>query len=221
MKARLVPLASLQEDRDVYPRHSVDMSHVRSLSLALEAGESLPPIVVDKATMRVADGWHRVRAHRAVYGDDASIEAELREYANEAAFVVDSIKLNARHGRRLDRVDQVRSVLLLEKLGVPSATIASTMSIPEQRVVRLQARVAYHEGAAVPLKGSHLRFKGQEVSGEQVAAMRRGPGVSYGFLAQQLAEGLEAGLVDDDDKTDARLRRLFGALGERLGAEAL
>ena len=80
MKKQLVTLkvAAIVEDFNLYVRHSVDEYHAREIADHIEWGGSVPPIIVDKASMRLIDGFHRVRAYRRLYGSDAAIKAELR-----------------------------------------------------------------------------------------------------------------------------------------------
>lgn len=56
---------------------------MRQLAESLQAGATLPPIVVERETSRVVDGFHRVEAHRRVYGREAMIEVIEKEYASE------------------------------------------------------------------------------------------------------------------------------------------
>ncbi|MGP4111849.1 hypothetical protein ACTWP5_13145 [Streptomyces sp. 4N509B] len=98
-RERLVPLASLRPA--VWPRQEgVDPAHV---GLLLEAYEELPAIAVQRGSMRIIDGVHRVEAARLrgeavirarVY-DDSNIEAVLR-----------SVAANAAHGLPLSLADR-------------------------------------------------------------------------------------------------------------------
>ena len=109
-----MPLSELVEDWELYPRHSVDNSHVQTLALALETGATLPPIVADIKTKRITDGWHRARAYKRVVGNAAVVDVELVKYANEEELMYDAVVRNSRHGRRLDAIDQTRAVIMLE-----------------------------------------------------------------------------------------------------------
>ena len=56
MSRAKVALASLIFDGTVYPRHSVDMSHVADIARAIEAGQEIPLPVVERKTKRIVDG---------------------------------------------------------------------------------------------------------------------------------------------------------------------
>ena len=82
-----------------------NLKHVRVLA---EVEDELPPIVVHRATMRVIDGMHRVRA--AILSGVAYIEALLFEGAEDEAFLV-AVRLNAAHGLPLSRADRVAAAI--------------------------------------------------------------------------------------------------------------
>ena len=217
-----MPLCELVEDLEIYPRHAVDDSHVQALALALEAGCELPPIIADARSKRIADGWHRYRAHKRVYGPTGTIAVELRNYANEAAMVEDAVGLNAAHGRRLDSMDQTRAVVMLEKYDVPIDRIALLMHVPAMRVEKLRVRVARATvpcEATIPgtkkitLKRSMSHLQGETLTREQAEAHDSMPGTSFLLLARQLKTALETKLVNlADEKLCAALRELKDAI---------
>src|SRR5262245_36857156 len=117
MMLKEMKLADLIEDPTLYPRNTVDDTHVGELVKALASGALLPPIIVDAASLRVVDGVHRRRAHLRFFGDDAIANVDARDFADDAAFFLEAVALNSIHGRRLDRADQTRIVLKLRELG--------------------------------------------------------------------------------------------------------
>jgi len=58
-----VALADLVLDYELYPRVRLSDMYVAELAEALRSGVVLPPVVVDRASNRVVDGFHRVKAH--------------------------------------------------------------------------------------------------------------------------------------------------------------
>lgn len=220
MKA-IVPLAELVEDLDLYPRHAVDPTNVASLSLALESGAELPPIVADSKSKRIVDGWHRARAFKRVHGAGATVPVEWRKYKTEADLVEDAVRLNATHGRKLDAIDQTRAVLMLERLGVPLARIALTMHIPETRIEKLSCRVAQSKvqtSQTVPhtktitLKRSVSHMAGKTLTKEQANAHKGMPGTSFLLVARQLKTAILTGMLNTEDQ------RLMTELGELSAA---
>ncbi|MEW2569959.1 ParB/RepB/Spo0J family partition protein [Streptomyces sp. NPDC047070] len=83
------------------PRLSgADHEHVRLLA---ESDTELPPILVNRRTMSVVDGMHRVRA--AELRGQEKIEAVFCECDDEEAFVL-AVKANISHGLPLPRSDR-------------------------------------------------------------------------------------------------------------------
>ncbi|MEU1401624.1 ParB N-terminal domain-containing protein [Streptomyces sp. NPDC005728] len=74
--------------------------HIR---LLIESDAHFPPIVVHRATMRVIDGMHRLRA--ATLRGDKSIDVRFFDGAAEDAFVV-AVEMNVRHGLPLSLSDR-------------------------------------------------------------------------------------------------------------------
>lgn len=227
-KITSLPLAALVEDLTIYPRHVVDEAHVANLVQAIRAGATMPPVVVDEASKRLVDGWHRARAYRRVKGPAGRIPAEVRTYPNEAALLIDAVALNASHGRRLDRIDQVRAVLLLEGAGVARTTIAATLQVPDERVEKLRIRIAHlddpdtGEIRPVILKRPLLHFSGQEITAAQAAAQERQGGTSYLLQVRQLTEALENDLLNrEDERLLAALHTLQGTLTRFLASGTL
>src|SRR4051812_30787706 len=101
----------VQVDERLYPRHKLDQLNVSTLMDALQAGKTLPRIVVavevaGEATGNVlVDGRHRLTATERQYGDAAEIEALGRTYATVADLYEDAIMLNADHGKRVSHHD--------------------------------------------------------------------------------------------------------------------
>ncbi|MQY27474.1 ParB/RepB/Spo0J family partition protein [Nocardia aurantia] len=78
----------------------IDESHVHRL---MSAGD-LPPIIVHRATMRVIDGAHRVRA--AALAGRTHIDVRYFEGTEAAAFVL-AVRSNTGHGLQLSHRDRV------------------------------------------------------------------------------------------------------------------
>ena len=228
MKSELttISIAELIEDLSIYPRNELDEANVARLAQALEAGNSLPPIVADKKSKRIVDGWHRVRAYRRVFGPEHVIEAELRAYPDEASLVLDSVEMNARHGRQLNGTDRVRSAVMLEKYGFSSKQIAFALHVTEAQVQRLTVRVAKTRAAtaeAIPgtktiaLKRFDSWMVNKTLTAEQVETHAMLPGTAPTLHVRQLLEALRSQMVDlTDDKLVALLCELRDVLNDTL-----
>lgn len=195
-KSTQVPAALLVEDFALYPRHSVDASYVVDLARALTAGERLPPLVVEAATQRIVDGFHRRRAYLKAYGETATVPVVYRTYASSAELLADAIRLNTHHGRRLQRQDEIRCVLLAEQQGLPVARVAVLLAVPEARILELRPRVVLQQGTPEPAKLVAAHVLGEEITPEQATAMHRAAGTTFMRQVRSLHELIDAGLYD-------------------------
>ena len=212
-----VPAASLVEDFALYPRHDVDGSHVADLARALRAGVVLPPVVADRATRRLADGWHRRRAAIRVHGAEAPIAVRFRDYADEAALFADAVELNSQHGRRLDRQDQIRVTVLASGSGWTRRR--SGPSCTSSRGGAAAARPGGLRGGRGPAGAGQAGGRapsGPDPDGRTGAAMKTFCGVRLSQQMTQLLGAVESGLLDlTDERLCRRLHRLARAIQER------
>ena len=221
-----MPLAELVEDMDLYPRHAIDMAHVASLAMTLEAGTTLPPIVADKESKCITDGWHRARAYRRVHGPEAVVDVELIAYPDRSAMVFDAVHRNAEHGLKLQRIDQTRSALMLRMCGFNDGQIAGALHVPEARVEKLSIKVAHAPKSAgqnvpgssvITLKRSVQHLEGKTLTKAQAQAHASLPGTSFLLIARQLCLGLTENMIDlDDEKLVVQLKELRDLLSAKL-----
>jgi len=219
MRTKRLPAVSLILDYGLYPRHEMDSSVVGDMVHALQAGETLPPVIIDKKTSKIADGFHRTTACLRAFGDDADIEVEPREYADEAAFFLDAVRLNARHGYRLTKFDQARCLQLAAKLEIDQDAIAGALALPVDLAAHLKAtKTAYDSnGEALPLKRTIRHLSGQRLTEPQAEFNRHASGWSIRFHAQQLTEAITSKSVDwTDQPTIAALQRLADVLSKEM-----
>ena len=214
-KAETVPAASLVEDFALYPRHDVDGGHVADLARALRAGATLPPLVADRASKRLADGWHRRRAAIRVHGPEAMVAVEFKDYPTEADIFADAVARNAIHGRKLDRQDQIRVAVLAEHFGIDTERVSSLLRIEPARVLELRPRVVFEEGQelAIAAKPVAEAFYGQHLSSEQIGAMKSFSGLRLSQQVTQVQRAVASGLID---LTDARLCRALHRLAQTI-----
>ncbi len=217
-----IRLAELIEDMNIYPRHRVDTGHVSDIARAITAGHLPPPPVIDEVSKRITDGVHRCRAWRKVLGPGGTIEVELRTYPDEVALLVDAIRLNSAHARKLDAHDRTRCAILLEDRGVPEAKIAVTLHTTEPRVRELLTRVVVvqpKKGAAErhPAKPVTYPVNGQPrvLSPEQMEVARSSGGLRVQQTAAQLTREITAGVVD---VTDYGVREKLWLLHDTIAA---
>ena len=196
----------------LYPRASKSANLVRQFAEALRAGVVLPPIVVERDTSRVVDGFHRVEAHKRVYGPEALIEVLEKDYADEAEMFVDVMRLNSAHGSRLAPYDQLRCIGIAQELSIDPERIAGALSVTPSYVGELSARRLGTELATrspIPLKRTIEHMRGRPLTTAQMEANRKLGGQSQAFYLNQLNLLVENGLLDlENPRVRDGLRRL-------------
>jgi hypothetical protein len=211
-----VSVSQLVEDFDLYPRTSVSDIYINELAEALRAGMVLPPIWVDKESKRIVDGLHRSRAHAKVFGPDAKINVQWKQYESEGELLADAIATNANHGRRMCKKDIVRCAHLGGKHGLTLEAVASLANLTPEKLEGLVAdRTGYTEdGEPVPLVAGLQHLSGKKLTKLQRKANRNGFG-NVNFFAKRLADLLEANAMDlTSDKLVAELMRLRNILNQ-------
>lgn len=217
-----VRISKLVLDERLYPRTHLNNYHVQQLMEAIKAGTRFPPIVIDNASNKVVDGWHRIEAKRRINGSEAMIEAEAREYKSEADMFQDAILLNASHGEALTPMDQAHCLARAQDFKLEQATVAGMLNITVQRAEGLvQTRIASSGQGNVVLKGSTAWMAGRRLNPEQVAYNRKAGGLPQTFYINQVTAMLESDSVNwDDPKLVASLKKLLDILQAHLKPES-
>lgn len=129
-----VKLFKLVEDFDIYPRASVSSENVNKLVLAIEAGVKLPPIIADRLTFRIVDGFHRYEAYKSKFGDRLEIDVDFKKYPSEKDLFLDAVRRNAQQGLTLSLLDAETSKKKAKKLKIDEQLIADALSMTVERV---------------------------------------------------------------------------------------
>jgi hypothetical protein len=209
-----VALSDLVKREDLYPRTGVDPGHVRALVEAIESGAKLPPIVADKASKAIVDGYHR-HAALMMLGVE-TIDVDLRSYASDAAMFEDAIALNAAHGRRLTNADHSQIVIRARELGVTLERVGTLVGVspetlerrflagqgPTQRIQTPQGTVTRRP--LVPLKKTLKHLDGQKLTAVQVQANAKAGGMAQSFYSRQLVMLARADALDLGDQAFVR-----------------
>jgi hypothetical protein len=218
-----VPITDLILDYTLYPRHRVDDTNVRKLVLALEAGATLPPIIADRATKRVADGFHRHAAYKRVQGAEARVPVEWRTYPDAGALFLDAVRLNANHGRRLAPYDEALCIQRAEELHLEPEQLAAALSLTVARVeeVRLRKTAISPTAHLMPIKATAAHLAQEQLTARQVTGNEQAGGMRSLFYVNQVANLLENDLVDwQNPRLVEGLRCLARLLDEVLAAHA-
>lgn len=214
---RTIKAASVVLDFELYPRNNVDSHNVSAICDAMAAGIEIPPIIICRKTMRVVDGFHRVKAALKYAGAEATITVIEKAYHDDASLFADAMRYNNAHGARLDPCDRVHCVILGQRLGLTMSQIAGALNVPTVKLESLRAdRTATSGKLTIALKRTVRHFAGRRLSKRQKEANEKLSGMRQVFYVNQLIELIESDMLDtDDSKMMNRLEHLVQLL-ERI-----
>jgi hypothetical protein len=142
-----------------------DAHHTKTL---VEIEDALPPIVVHRATRRVIDGVHRVRA--AMLRQEQLIRARFFDGTSDQAFLL-AIRSNVTHGlplsladrksaatRIIDRNPQWSDRAVAEAAGLAAKTVAAIRRSPTDDRQRSDMRLG-RDGRVRPVSGAAGRLR--------------------------------------------------------------
>lgn len=135
-----VNISDLKIDDSIWPRSALDEEAIERYRDCLQ---ELPPIVVDRETMTVLDGRHRIEAHKREGQERISTNYES---CRPHLFLARSYALNARHGLPVDNELRDRIIVDLKqgKDGydpINEEEIAQALGISRQRVNQVIIRL--------------------------------------------------------------------------------
>lgn len=162
---------TIRTDGGTQPRGDIDVEHVARLVESLGAGATLPPVVVfyDGTDHWLADGFHRVAAHRAAGA--LEIAADVRQGTRRDA-VLYSVGANAAHGLPRSNADKRRAVETLlrdeewsrwsdreiaRRAGVSPSTVGTIRSELSVQVGQMEAPRLVERGGTVYEQRPHVR----------------------------------------------------------------
>jgi len=115
-EVRRIPLAALRIDPAVQQRVGGNSKKlIAEYAEAMRGGAAFPPPVVfgeGGADHHLADGFHRVAAHRLAHPDAQEIECEVHPGGHDDALLF-ACGANASHGQRRSNADKRKAVLAL------------------------------------------------------------------------------------------------------------
>jgi len=224
-----VNINKLLLDYNFYPRNSIDSYHVSEMVEAMNAGTVFPPIVFDKKTSKVVDGFHRISAFRKLKIQE--VEAIGKKYKNEGDLFLDAVRYNSSHGRNLTTHDKIRIITLAEDFGIDEKTLTSVLQITKQRYDTIAPRKAFTvddierfsvnkksgklKGRMIPLKRTVAHKEGEELTEAQADVMDKIGGMDQSFYINQVILLLENDLVNvGSEKLIERMRILKNLLNK-------
>ncbi len=223
MTTKKLRLADLVLDFELYPRNEVSSTHVTALVDAIQAGQTLPPIIAEAKTKRVVDGFHRYKAYERLSAEE--VEVDLRHYESDSALYAEAVSLNASHGRAFDPYDRRRAILRLAEFGFTPEQISSIARVPAARIDEVHRITATIPGGAVEIVKGGLRTElaGKRLTKPQQELNRVWGGMQPAYHARQLLEMLRAGVVPDSENFRALmddLTAVWSAIAHRRTKKA-
>lgn len=226
----MVAVRDLVMDPALYPRLKINTFNISKYASALRGGHTPPPVVADRVSRVVTDGWHRCHAALEVSGEDATVPIEWRDYTDRAAMFVDAVRLNE-HGQPLSGQERAMVAQRLEtEFHLEPRAISFVLQTDERTVLRLVPRWAQApdaDGTApgqyaangrtrIALKHGTRRLRGQELTPEQIEAHEHMGVVPMRAVAQVIT-ALTGDLFDwDKPATRERLCLLLRELQSAL-----
>lgn len=207
-------LAELVLDETIYPRGYVNEKHIANLVEALSVGAQLPPILVDKKSHRVVDGWHRTKAYERSYGPAAEITVQWVMYKSERELVLDAIRHNACHGRPLTDAEKVRGWILAKKRGSSMDEAAVALNVTMDTLARWNdSKIAQYAKGLVVVKPAATHMAGMTLTRKQWETNRKLGGNNATFSANQLIMLIESDMLNTANaRLMGRLSILYGLL---------
>lgn len=221
MKKR-TPLSELVIDPDLIRMRGIDAHAVSRYRQHYRQGVDLGTILIERGTMRVVSGNHRVTAMRAEFGEDHEITVEAVKFDSEADLLKRFAEENKAHGMPLSGKSRAAIIQRLYELDTPEEEISRLFDISVNAVRRRAGQVVLVRGKGnseqiMPAKAG-IGAENRTMSQAEYERHWTGDvGVKPYWQAEQLADWLRKGRVDlTDDRTRSALIALRDVL---VGAE--
>lgn len=211
-------ILELVQDWDLWPRYdaeSLDATNISRFKEAIRSGKVLPPIIADKKSYRIIDGFHRVRAYLSVYGDGAEAEVEFINYKNDTEMFMDAAKRNNEHGLPLSPKDKVHVILKARRLRVPIAKIGEILGMTKERIKEYEderTATIKSTGQKIPLSAGARSMAGRSLNKKEEKFAREQNGILPIVQARLLLNALRASACPLTDKEIAVLVELRDAI---------
>ena len=189
-----VKASDLVRDPAVYPREHTSPQNVLDIRRALNLGRILVPPIVDKNSMIILDGYHRVEAYQKELGDDVEIEIEVEDHPDRQSMFLRSIELNVTHGQKLSPYDRVRSIKKAEDLGIERVTAFDALCMGREEGEQLVERKTSSDGTV--LKRTLGNFRGRPMTTAQKSMNKKASGHAQLFHVNQLIGLFESDSID-------------------------
>ena len=193
-------LSELVLDFNVYPRGKVDSQHVAQFVTSIEAKVELPPIIVEKKSKRIVEGFHRFNAYKRAYDLDYEVTCIEKSYKDDGEFFLAAMQYNASHGRALTPHDQAHCLIMAENFKLSDHLVATALNLTTGRIKGLRStRIGKIGARPIALKQTIKHLAGRNLSENQEVANRKLGGMNQLFYVNQVVMLIENDLVDMDN----------------------
>lgn len=221
MNTKKLKAIELVFDWNLWPRYEaedLDSTNLKRMKDALRAGIKLPPVLINKKDYRIVDGFHRTKAALSVFGDGAEIDAEIKDFQNDAEMFLESARLNSIHGLPLSPQDRVHVIIRARRYKIPIPIVAEVLGMDKEKVMSfLESRRAYtKEGESIPLPSGASSLAGKTMSKGQEELVKGINGMKASSNAKILLNELKAGVFIINDNFIVTLRELNNKITEIL-----
>ncbi|MHC4951736.1 MAG: ParB N-terminal domain-containing protein, partial [Planctomycetota bacterium] len=205
----------------------IDSYHVKSMVDSLIAGVELPAIIADKKSLRIADGFHRVKAVKKLYGEKGEVTAILKNYKSDIDLFLDAVKYNSGHGRTLTKYDKTHCVLRAGELNISDLQISNALKMTKEKAGELKIFRTGNQKIKIgtrkftrrkiPIKNTINHMAGKDLTQVQVDVNERLSGMAQLFTVNQIIMLIESDLIDkENEKLMKALKRLSNLLKKNL-----
>jgi ParB-like chromosome segregation protein Spo0J len=173
-----IPVSAIS-DGIVLRRSGSNSQHVRTLA---ESDDPLPPIIVQRATMSVIDGAHRLQAARM--RGQKEIDARLVDADQASCFVI-AVRANVTHGLPLSLADRKAAAvsviryyphwsdrMIASVSGLAARTVSGLRHLPSAGNNQLDGRIG-RDGRARPMNSAERRRIATDIITEHPEASLR------------------------------------------------
>lgn len=175
-------------DTTFYIRRKTDRQLVSRYAREKQAGAVFPPVLVDKRSRIVVDGFHRAYADEALYGAEAPVAVTIEQFPCKGAMLRRSIAEN-KHGKPLDEATVAWCLVLGPRLRVSRADLLVLLNLSSDYAAKVRKRKIIRRengGEEAPLKATFAHMAGQDLTDQQFEVNERSGGMRLTFYVNQI-----------------------------------
>jgi hypothetical protein len=214
MDIQRVQVSSLVFDDKLVEIRPINTVFVSRYRQAMRQEAKFPRPIVEKKTLIIASGNHRVTAYLEEYGPDHLIDVEIRAYTSQRERLRDAAEENAKCGNPLDGISQRRFANELLKMGDTAEEISKLFDVSVKRIEEWCGHTVIVTGGGKKNEVMPIK-RGPKIEGEKVTRVQyeehieHDRGMPCSPLANQLSRWLDNGWIKaGDERSVEALREL-------------